>query len=149
LIPALAGGALPNSRDWLVVWASPGAHPLVRLLDQVIAKTGADSTAATAVNDDQSQFVAFLVELVFDGKPRETTSSARIVLIVDQFEEIFTECQEEAERQIFIAALCAAAANPAVLVVLGVRADFYDRCLAYPTLLSALQDPVALGPMSA
>ncbi|MGH7750966.1 MAG: hypothetical protein ACREQ5_40300, partial [Candidatus Dormibacteria bacterium] len=35
-----------------------------------------------------------------------------------------------------------------VLVVLGIRADFYGQCLAYPVLLKALQAPVALGPMS-
>jgi WD domain, G-beta repeat len=34
-------------------------------------------------------------------------------------------------------------------MVLGVRADFYGPCLAYPALLTALQSPVALGPMSA
>ncbi len=76
-----------------------------------------------------------------------TSGSARVVLIVDQFEETSTERRAEAERQAFIAALGAAAQCAAALVVLGVRADFYGQCLAYPALLTALQGPVAVGPM--
>lgn len=34
LIPALAGGALPGSRDWPVVTTTPGAHPLGNLVDR-------------------------------------------------------------------------------------------------------------------
>src|SRR5262249_48968549 len=49
----------------------------------------------------------------------------------------------------FIGALRAAAHSAVALVVLGVRADFYGQCLAYPALLTALQAPVAVGPMSA
>jgi hypothetical protein len=60
------------------------------------------------------------------------------VLIVDQFEETFTACQQETERQAFITTLCTAAHSPAALVVLGVRADFYGSCLAYPALLTVL-----------
>jgi hypothetical protein len=77
-----------------------------------------------------------------------------VVLVVDQFEETFLRCPEDRDRQIFIRALCAVAGvadgggEPPALVVLGVRADLYDRCAAYPELLPALQDgQVVLGPM--
>ena len=40
------------------------------------------------------------------GKQRETPSSARVVLIVDQFELTWTECQQEIKRQAFITTLC-------------------------------------------
>ena len=71
------------------------------------------------------------------------------MLIIDQFEEIFTECHQETERQAFITVLCTAAQTAAALVVIGIRADFYGPCLAYPALLTALQAPFALGPMNA
>ncbi len=48
------------------------------------------------------------------------------MLIIHQFEEVFTQCQQEAERQAFIAALAVAAQRA---VALGVRADFYGPCL--------------------
>ena len=67
--------------------------------------------------------------------------------MVDQLEEIFTACQDEAEQQRFITAICALA-GPAV-VVLALRADFYDRALRYPELAGALQErQVVLVPMT-
>ena len=50
----------------------------------------------------------------------------RVVLVVDQFEEIFTACQEERERSEFVAKLVRAARDPggACVVVVAVRADF-------------------------
>ena len=96
--------------------------------------------------------------------------SPRLVLIVDQFEEVFTQCTDEREREAFVHALCAAAgatdsvgppfdsdgkARGAVdsrdapaLVIIGLRADFYARSAAYPDLVPYLQDrQVLVGPM--
>jgi hypothetical protein len=71
----------------------------------------------------------------------------RLLLVVDQFEELFTQCPEEAQRRAFISALHAAATaghgldqTPAALVVLSVRADFEARCAGYPELADAIQD---------
>ena len=72
---------------------------------------------------------------------------SRVVLLVDQFEEVFARCPDEAERHAFIAA-CAAPGPPGV-AVLAVRADFYGRCLAYPALVPALRDrQVLAGPLT-
>ena len=78
-----------------------------------------------------------------DQQPRE----GRLLLVVDQFEELFTQCADEEQRRAFIAALHAAATSghgpdhtPAALVVLGVRADFETRCADYPQLADAVQD---------
>jgi hypothetical protein len=74
-------------------------------------------------------------------------SLRRLLLVVDQFEELFTQCADEGQRQAFITALHAAATAahgpdraPAALVVLGVRADFEARCADYPQLAGAVQD---------
>ncbi|MFF6913431.1 hypothetical protein [Streptomyces sp. NPDC012466] len=86
---------------------------------------------------------------------REAPSGARPVVIVDQFEETFTLCPDEADRRTFIEALHAACSparpgEPApAIVVLGIRADFYDRCLRYPELADALQHRhMVLGPLT-
>jgi WD40 repeat protein/transcriptional regulator with XRE-family HTH domain len=150
LIPVLARGALPGSRTWPVVVTAPGAHPLATVAARVAERIGAQRADAAAAAGDPDRFGAFLAQAVaaYAGKRGEASSSARVVLVVDQFEEIFTECRTESERQLFIAALCAAAHSAVALVVVGVRADFYGPCLAYPALLTALQSPVVLGPMS-
>jgi transcriptional regulator with XRE-family HTH domain/Tol biopolymer transport system component len=71
----------------------------------------------------------------------------RVVLVVDQFEELFTQCADEGQRRAFITALHAAATAghgpdqaPAALVVLGIRADFEARCADYPQLAGPVQD---------
>lgn len=71
-----------------------------------------------------------------------------LIVCVDQFEEVFTACRDEAERRAFIGALCGTASNegtPPVQVILGLRADFYGRCLDYSELapmVAAGQVPV-------
>ncbi|SDW32167.1 WD40 repeat [Amycolatopsis xylanica] len=70
------------------------------------------------------------------------------VLVVDQFEEIFTLRDDERDRREFIESLAGIAAEGS-LVVLSLRADFYARCLRYPDLLEGLrQNQVTVGPMT-
>ncbi|MEU6996131.1 hypothetical protein ABZ953_36450 [Streptomyces sp. NPDC046465] len=71
-------------------------------------------------------------------------------LIVDQFEEAFTLCHDPTERSEFITRLLAAR-HPAsrLRVLLGVRADFYTRCLEHPELAEAIRESsLPVGPMT-
>ena len=87
-----------------------------------------------------------LAELPGSG---DTTSgdTARPAIIVDQFEAVFTQCQDEAERRAFVTELCELART--ALVILALRADFYGHALRYPGLAAALQArQVVLGAMT-
>ncbi|MGH2967778.1 MAG: hypothetical protein ACRDK0_01760, partial [Solirubrobacteraceae bacterium] len=68
------------------------------------------------------------------------SDESRVVLAVDQFEEVFTAGAGERERAAFIASLVHAARDTRgrCIVVLAVRADHYERCAAYPELSSLL-----------
>jgi WD40 repeat protein len=72
------------------------------------------------------------------------------LVVVDQFEEVFTLCADTAEQEAFLDALAAAADPESRLrVVLGVRADFFARCAQHPGLAAALSDATLLvGPMT-
>jgi WD40 repeat protein len=156
MIPALRSGALgaPGPDSWPVALFTPGSRPLHALAAQLAPFTGIDAgDLVPRLSSDP-------------GKCAELLRGRRIVLVVDQFEEVFTACQDEAERRSFIAALCAAghrdeanddaadaagphAGGPAALVVLGLRADFYPHALGYQELVPALQDhQVVVGPMT-
>jgi Novel STAND NTPase 1 len=79
----------------------------------------------------------------------------RILLIADQFEEVFTLIGDEGVRQRFIDALLSgfasagAASSPPACLLLTLRADFYNMVLRYRPLSDAIQGHVEnLGPMT-
>ncbi|MCC3777848.1 helix-turn-helix domain-containing protein [Streptomyces sp. UNOB3_S3] len=160
LVPALRRGVLPvpGSHAWPVILLTPGDRPVEELLDRLAKATGAPRRLLGKALEDGPGTLAATVRAATDGL-RPADSEARIapVIVVDQFEETFTLCHDVSERLSFVAALLALAGDrqdagdgvPTALVVLGARADFYDRCLAHPGLATSLQHGhVTLGPMS-
>ena len=130
LLPALAEGVLPGSQGWRRLLLRPGERPLEELRRVLVS--GATDPLAEAL----------------DGLP----SGGRLLLAVDQLEELFTACRSDAERAAFAAALARAAADPhgRALVVVALRADFYGRFAAYPELAELLgANQVLVGPMQA
>ncbi|HEY9849983.1 MAG TPA: caspase family protein [Leptolyngbyaceae cyanobacterium] len=65
---------------------------------------------------------------------RRKQLSQPFVLFIDQFEEVFTLCDNEAERQAFMEAMAeeASASERLTRVIVAIRGDFLDRCAAYP-----------------
>jgi class 3 adenylate cyclase/WD40 repeat protein/energy-coupling factor transporter ATP-binding protein EcfA2 len=75
---------------------------------------------------------------------REGDADERELLVVDQFEELYTQCRDAEHRATFIAALLARRGP----VVIGVRADFYGEISTEPALATAVADnQLLLGPM--
>ena len=64
----------------------------------------------------------------------------RVLLLVDQFEEVFTLCHDEMERIAFLEKLlsCAQEKSKKMTVVIALRADFYSHCAQYPLLRQAV-----------
>lgn len=157
LVPAFARGALaaPGSRHWPRIGLTPGPHPLTALAAQVASLTGADPAAlADRLVREPGLCTRVFADVLRARADGRETAGARVVVIVDQLEEVFTLCADAAERSAFIELLGTAAsgtsgAEPNGLVVLGLRADFYGKCAAFPQLRDAVQrDQVLLGPMS-
>ena len=85
---------------------------------------------------------------------RSANPGQRILLIADQFEEVFTLSPDEALRNRFIDELIAAFPDPIlgtpdVSLVLTLRADFVSQAVSYRLLADQLKDRVEyLGPMT-
>ncbi|MGC0400084.1 WD40 repeat protein/transcriptional regulator with XRE-family HTH domain [Streptomyces sp. SAI-126] len=71
------------------------------------------------------------------------------LVVVDQFEEVFTLCRDPDERRAFLDLLLAARQEESGLrVVIAVRADFYGRCAEHRGLADALgESGLLVGPM--
>jgi WD40 repeat protein len=77
----------------------------------------------------------------------EHAPGERLVLVVDQLEEVFTHCREDADRRVFFDRLLAEARTGS-LVVLAIRADFYGQLADYPELAAQLgENQVLVGQM--
>jgi WD40 repeat protein/tRNA A-37 threonylcarbamoyl transferase component Bud32 len=128
LLPALAAGVLPGSEGWRRLLVRPGERPMDELRRVLVS--GAKDPLAEALD-----------ALPADG---------RLLLAVDQLEEVFTACRSETERAAFVEALVRAATDPGgrAVVVVALRADFYGRFAAYPGLADVLgANQVLVGPM--
>lgn len=149
LLPALRRGALEGSETWNVRVFSPGPRPLEVLAAQMtrlFVEGPVQQTLDRLGDEPRSLHLAASVALA-DHPPTE-----RLVLVVDAFEELFTLCNDEDERRSFLDNLLYAATISAgrVVVVLGMRADFYHRCAPYPELRILLSDhQFLLGPLDA
>jgi hypothetical protein len=126
LVPALWRGALPGSDQWFVVEMLPGAHPLEELeigLLRIAARHPAGLMEQLR-RDERGLLRAARLALPSDDSV--------LLLIIDQFEEIFTHAKTETAHLLNL--LLAAATDPRspLRIVVTLRADFYDRPLMYP-----------------
>jgi WD40 repeat protein len=156
LIPALERGMLPGSRGWPHLLLTPTAQPINELAVHVASLAGVEPQALAGELTANPTELADVLRRVLGPRPRShPTQPTKVLIVVDQLEEIFTLCSVESQRRGFIRALCAATTStsgelPATLAVLGLRADFYGRCAAYPELVEALRHgQVLLGAMRA
>ncbi|APU15699.1 MULTISPECIES: hypothetical protein [Actinoalloteichus] len=153
LIPALEGGALDGSQRWPGVLFSPTAQPMLSLTASLARGLDIDRFELDAA---VAQGPARLAAVVRAGlRRRDDAHGGRLILIVDQLEELFTLCEDESQGRAFVDALTTLAApdadggDPVALVVCGLRADFYGSCAEHPCLRTALRDgPVIVGPMT-
>jgi WD40 repeat protein/energy-coupling factor transporter ATP-binding protein EcfA2 len=146
VIPALKRGVLPDSDTWQFRIFTPGAHPLTNLAANLLRLYPQESMNKTL---DQLSADERTLHLAVSLSLAEKPQTERVVWVVDQFEEVFTLCQDKKEREQFIANLLYAASLPdgRNVVVLTLRADFYHKCAAYPELsarISARQFLVSL-----
>ena len=137
LLPALRRGALPGSDAWASFLFTPGPEPLTTLAVHLVPGSGPSTLQRTVdrlARDYRSLHVAISSSLA-SGPPH-----ARVLLVVDQFEEIFAQCRDEQQRAQFVANLLYASAIPdgPTQVVVTMRADFYARCAVYPDLAARI-----------
>ncbi|HWG98706.1 MAG TPA: AAA family ATPase, partial [Pilimelia sp.] len=145
VVAAARCGVLTGGTVCPVVVMTPTASPCRELAGHLASLT---AWAAT-IRDDLAAPLDDLVPVVrrvLDGAP----ARAELLLVIDQFEELFTLCPDD-ERREFLALLLAGVRTPRcrLRVVVAVRADFYANCAEHPDLAAALTDAQVVVPAMA
>jgi WD40 repeat protein/DNA-binding SARP family transcriptional activator len=127
LVPALRTGALTGSESWFIVEMVPGGHPLGEL-EAALLRIAVNPPPTLIEQLERDEF-----GLLQAAKRVLSADGSELLLVIDQFEEVFTLVQDEARRGHFLSSLLAAVSDPRsrVRVVITLRADFYDRPLMY------------------
>jgi serine/threonine protein kinase len=128
LVPALKR----SGEQWETLVVRPGRKPM-EALSAITAPMMATAANLADEMEEQKKLVEKLrrepghLGHLLRGRARR--DSRRILLFVDQFEELFTLVHEATERAAFMACLAAVAddATSPLRVVLSVRSDFLDR----------------------
>jgi energy-coupling factor transporter ATP-binding protein EcfA2 len=147
----LADGSMPPtaSNRWEIHIITPTAHPLESLAATLLHKS--DSLAA--VSELQTELAENPLALNLAVRRSLTRSSnSHFLLVIDQFEELYTLCRHPAEQEAFLANLLSAVdpqSQRPVTVLIVLRADFYAQ-LAQNNQLRELvsQNQEFIGAMS-
>jgi formylglycine-generating enzyme required for sulfatase activity len=151
LLPRLRRG---SDHVWEVATLVPGDRPLHALAAALVPLLEPDMTETRRLKEI-ADLVRFLdagdVKLrdIVERVLQKQAGTTRLLLVVDQWEELYTLARDEPARRLFIDELLDASGAAACSVVLTLRGDFVGQALAYRPLADRLQDAqVNLGPMT-
>ena len=141
LLPLLRQGALPGSENWYVATMTPGSFPLEEL-ELALWPVAVDPppNLLEPLRRDSGGLLRTLRRILPD------TENGQLLLVIDQFEELFTLVEDEQERAFFLESLQEAmnAPDSPLRVLVTLRADFYDRPLQYQPLADLFQSSTEL-----
>ncbi|AXE82144.1 WD40 repeat domain-containing protein [Streptomyces atratus] len=152
--------AVVGSDQWPCVVFTPTDRPVAALAAGLSQASGHREQWSAILEQGPAACVEWMHAVLRDRGTghegdREGRQGRRWVIVVDQLEELFTQCDSEPERRDFLAFLQVMSQQgadgqaPPALVLYGLRSDFLDPCLMHPHLLSAHENTsVFVGPMS-
>jgi WD40 repeat protein/serine/threonine protein kinase/two-component SAPR family response regulator len=137
LIPKLRQGALPGSDDWYIAEMMPGNRPFDEL-ERALWHLAVEPPASLIepMQRDAGGILRTIRRILPDAP------ETQLLLVIDQFEELFTLVEAGGERDLFLDGLMAAIGAPhsPVRLVVTLRADYYDRPLEYQVLGQMLKE---------
>jgi WD40 repeat protein/transcriptional regulator with XRE-family HTH domain len=147
LLPIMRRAALPGGWRPVVADLIPGAHPLEELEAALLRVAVNPPPSLLEQLQADERGLARAVQRILPGD-----DGSELLLVIDQFEELFTLVPDERVRAGFINSLFSAVADARsrLRVVITLRADFYDRPLRYLPASELLgRRTEVIGPLAA
>lgn len=131
VLPALRQARIAGSATCVSVVSVPGGHPFDEMAT-ALAAVATDSLADLAGQLSAPDAMGLLRV----AKRLSMELDAELIVVIDQFEELFTLVASPETRERFVAAIANAAADPAgrIRILLTLRADFFHEALSLATL---------------
>jgi eukaryotic-like serine/threonine-protein kinase len=134
--------ALKQSGAWQVCISRPGRKPLHDLYGALISAFDLSRDSQIGLLDKEVMIERIAEEPGYLGavlRKHAQRASSRILIFIDQFEEVFT-LANAAERQAYLACLLGIADDDSspLRLVISVRSDFLDRFVENPALRSRM-----------
>ena len=149
LIPALR-----RQGNWLITSFRPGDNPFQAVAKALIPYLYTDELdRLTQTKKLAAQLQSSEISLldVITRIVEKDEKASRFLLFADQFEELYTLCQHENDRRLFLDKILQSSVAPSSIctIILTLRADFFGRALTYRPFADALQGKdFILGPMN-
>ncbi len=122
------GQRLAGSEDWKIQIMLPGGHPLKELAESWLEPDSSNVERGTQLAQIKS-----LLKQGSEGLETlvQAAKANRVILVIDQFEEAFTLCQDLSEREAFFKCILEALeqTDNKLCLILAMRADFFGKCL--------------------
>lgn len=141
LIPELARRPLPGYAQARVAVLVPGTHPLEALASVLAQVATNDPTPVTKTREFALELEQANFEGDYDGLRRIANvllniNVSPLIVLVDQFEEVYSLCKNLAEREAFIGNLLTGASDRSghVSVIVTLRSDFLGETQKHPGL---------------
>ncbi|MGD8591029.1 MAG: AAA family ATPase, partial [Chromatiales bacterium] len=140
LLPALKTNAIPGSERWLVIRCKPAEvddNPFMALAVQLAPHLEKQGWRAGELAARLAAMPSLFTERLGSQLFEEHSDASDLMLVIDQFEELFTRC---ADRYLgpLIQLVSSAADTPHFRVVITLRADYYRNCVDWPELTRLL-----------
>jgi serine/threonine protein kinase len=121
-----------SGESWEALVVRPGRNPLAALAQMIVPLVSSSTSLAEDLKEHQQLLERLRREPGFVGsmlRSRAWRQKRKILLFVDQFEELYTQVPDVSERRAFTACLSGIAddATSPIRVVLSLRSDFLDR----------------------
>ena len=159
VVPRLLRGGLPGNpgaQSWPCLLFTPGSRPLDELAAQVAVLAGISvEDARESLTASPERFGRLARQAVIeqsrqslDQGTRTPVAQQRLLLIIDQFEQLFTQCPDEGEQRAFITALESAASSPErhAYVCAGDPSGFRGPVRRVPTARDSASRVLRAGP---
>jgi WD40 repeat protein len=156
LLPGLAAGWLGGASDWRIAILRPGERPFRRLAEELVrsgALGASDPASLPGIEAELRRGPLGLAHLLEDARRGEIgTRPFKLLVLVDQFEEIFRYAQaggtEADESEAFVNLLLTSRAEPeaGIYVALTMRTDFLGHCVHFLDLPEAINRAQYLTP---